>query len=344
MAEKLVLFLIVHLPAFFFDLLYGFKPIRIDGQRLDTKARVLCDIDKKIAKPVKETPIEETRAGLEKVSAALGGPRPFLKSIDDLTLETEAGAIKARLYKPVNDPDLPVLLYYHGGGYIRGSIESHDRLCARLTKFGGFAVLSVEYRLAPENKFPAGIEDAIAAFRWLKSHAADHGLDGARIGVGGDSSGGCLAAVVAQATRDDEGGGPVFQMLLYPTLDGHLAADSHRLFADGFCLTYERMCDYRDTYLNNASERDDVRASPLHNPDLAGLAPALIITAGFDPLRDEAEDYAKRLQAAGVNVGLVRFPGMIHGFMSMARLLPQANRATRQAAAAFRHIIYPNPG
>jgi acetyl esterase len=337
--ERLLLALIAVLPDSFFSLCYGFKPVMIDGQRLNSKARLLCDIDRKTATPVRETPVETIRANMERLAGSLAGKRPRLHSTQDIEIPVDSGVIPARLYKPVDAPSLPVLVYYHGGGYIRGSLDSHDGLCARLAKYGGFAVLSVEYRLAPEHKFPVAVEDALTAFDWAVTQGAEHGLDSLKVAVGGDSSGGCLAAAVAQMTKARGKAMPVFQMLLYPTLDAHLTAESYKLFEDGFFLTYDRIRDYRDMYLNNAQERDDTRASPILNSELDGLPPALVITAGFDPLRDEAESYAKALQAAGVGVGTVRYPSMVHGFMSMTAILPQAEKAVHQAAAALRHVF-----
>lgn len=337
--ERLLLALIALLPDSFFSLCYGLKPIVIDGQTLNSKARLLCDIDRKTATPVRETPIETTRANMERLAGALAGKRPKLNSVQDIEIPTDFGTLPARLYKPDKSASLPVLVFYHGGGYIRGSLNSHDGLCARLAKYGGFAVLSVEYRLAPEHKFPAAIDDALTAFNWAVEHGADFGLDPLNVAVGGDSSGGCLAAVVSQQSKAEGGSQPVFQMLLYPTLDAHLSAASYQLFEEEYFLTYDRIRDYRDMYLNNASERDDFRASPILNSDLTGLPPALIITAGFDPLRDEAESYGKALQKAGVAVGTVRFPSMVHGFMSMTALLPQAEKAVHQAADALHHVF-----
>ncbi|MZR30365.1 alpha/beta hydrolase [Sneathiella litorea] len=337
--QKIILALIAMLPDSLISLCYGFKPRVMDGQRLNNKARLLCDIDRKMATPVRETPVETTRTNMERLSGAMTGRLPKLASIDDIEIPTDFGKLPARLYRPRKEPAQPVLVYYHGGGYIRGSLDSHDGLCARLAKYGGFAVLSIAYRLAPENKFPAAVDDAMSAFTWACQHGADKGLDPKRVAVGGDSSGGCLAAVVAQQAKTQGVPSPLFQMLLYPTLDAHLSAASYQLFDEGFFLTYDRIRDYRDMYLNNASERDDLRASPILNSDLADLPPALIISAGFDPLRDEAESYGKALQAAGVSVGTVRFPSMVHGFMSMTAILPQADKAIRQAADALRHIF-----
>lgn len=341
MILKFILSIINALPIEVFDLLYFRRPLRIDGLTLNNKARFLCYLDSKAAKSIEETPLEEIRAGMEVMAPALAGKKPKLSEVHDITFETSGSPIPARLYKPNSDRNLPVLIYYHGGGYIRGSLDSHDVLCRKLAAYGSFAVFSVEYRLAPEFRFPAAIEDAKAAFTFITTEGADLGLDPMQVAVGGDSSGGCLAAVTAQLALQEKGALPVFQLLLYPTMDAHLTAESHKLFADGFFLSHERIQAYRDMYLNTVAERDDFRASPLLKPDLAGLPPALIITAGFDPLRDEAETYASLLQQAGVPVGLVRFPGMVHGFMSLTAALPEADRALKQAAMAVSHAFQP---
>jgi acetyl esterase len=337
--QKLIICIIVSLPEGFYDLLYLYRHVEIDGQRLNNKARVLCWIDNKTAKPVLTTPVKTTRQNMEMIAGQLAGKPPKLHSIEDMALTAPQGDIPARLYRPNGSDKLPVLLYYHGGGYIRGSLESHDTLCAKLAKYGDFAVLAVDYRLAPEVKFPGAVEDAVAALKWVQENGDSLGLDTTRIAVGGDSSGGCLAAAVAQQAKILGMVLPQFQLLLYPTLDAHLSSPSHQLFAKGFFLSHERIQAYRDMYLNSATERDDVRASPLLNPDLVELPPALIITAGFDPLRDEAEQYAKALKEAGVAMGLVRFPGMVHGFMSLTAVLPQAEKALKQAADAVKHAL-----
>ena len=342
MIERLLIKLIAALPDGIFNLLYLYKHVKIDGQQLNNKARILCDIDRKTAVSVLDTPVETTRANLERLAGTLAGARPRLAAIENFQIPSDAGPISVRLYKPTKDATLAVLIYYHGGGYIRGSLDSHDVLCARLAKYGRFAVLSVDYRLAPEAKFPAAVDDAFTALRWVQDHGADYGLDPSRIAVGGDSSGGCLAAVAVQQAKAHGIALPCFQLLLYPTTDAHLMSPSHQLFADGFFLSHDRIRAYRDLYLNTATERDDYRASPLLTPDLSDLSPALIITAGFDPLRDEAESYGKALQAAGVNVGAVRYPGMVHGFMSLTAVLPQADKALRQSADALRHAFEVN--
>ncbi|MCR9213532.1 MAG: alpha/beta hydrolase [Proteobacteria bacterium] len=342
MILRLLLSLINALPIGVFDLLYMGRPLRIDGLKINNKARFLCHLDSKSAKPLSETPLEEVRASMEVMAPALAGKKPKVAEVQNITFETPAGSLPARLYKPEPNSTPPVLIYFHGGGYIRGSLDSHDVLCRKLAAYGSFAVFSVDYRLAPENRFPAAVEDASAALNFMAEEGGSLGLDTSRIAIGGDSSGGCLAAVAAQLAKQNGTALPAFQLLLYPTMDAHLTAESHKLFADGFFLSHERIQAYRDMYLNSAQERDDYRASPLLNPDLAGLPPALIITAGFDPLRDEAESYGSLLQKAGVPMGLVRFPGMVHGFMSLTAALPEADKALKQAAMAVSHAFQPS--
>ncbi len=339
MILKLLLSIINALPIGVFDLLYLGRPLRADGLKINNKARFLCHLDSKSAKPLRDTPLEEIRATMEFMAPALAGKKPDVADVQNITFETRSGSLPARLYKPNGSIPLPVLIYFHGGGYIRGSLDSHDVLCRKLAAYGSFAVFSVDYRLAPESRFPAAVEDAHAALTFITEEGGSLGLDICRVAVGGDSSGGCLAAVASQLAKRNGSKLPIFQLLLYPTMDAHLRAESHKLFADGFFLSHERIEAYRDMYLNSVAERDDYRASPILNPDLAGLPPALIITAGFDPLRDEAETYAGLLQKAGVPVGLVRFPGMVHGFMSLTAALPEAEKALKQAAMAVAHAF-----
>ncbi|USG59497.1 alpha/beta hydrolase [Sneathiella marina] len=291
------------------------------------------------SKPVNLETLNDNRVGMEKLALALGGPVPHVHLVENFSVPCSSGPINVRCYKPNTDLPLPVLIYFHGGGYIRGSLDSHHDLCARLAAYGDFAVLSVDYRLAPENKFPAAIDDSIAVFKWVQSHGAEYGFMQDKIAVGGDSSGGCLAIVTAQEAKRQQLPLPVFQLLFYPTTTAYFDSRSHKLFSKGFFLSTERMENYRDLYLNSVAERDDYRASPLLNPDLANLPSALVITAGFDPLRDEAEEYAKALGNCEVPVGVIRYDGMVHGFVSLTAVLPAADKALRQAADALRHCF-----
>jgi acetyl esterase/lipase len=337
MIQDLLIKLIIILPTGMFDLLYIFRGRRIDGLVLDNKARFLCFLDSLSSKPVNLATLNVNRENMEKVAQSLSGPAPHVNSIEEFDIPGAAGPIKIRCYKPNIERTLPVLIYFHGGGYIRGSLDSHHDLCARLAAYGDFAVLSVDYRLAPENKFPAATDDSLAVFKWVLSHGAEYGFIQDKIAVGGDSSGGCLAIVTAQEAKRQQLSLPVFQLLLYPTTTAYFDSPSHELFSNGFFLSTERMENYRELYLNSIADRDDYRASPLLNSDLADLPPALVITAGFDPLRDEAESYAKALGDNNVPVGVIRYDGMVHGFMSLTATLPAADKALRQAAEALRH-------
>lgn len=332
--EKLAKFL-CKIPVGVFNLLYLGRRIKKDGLILNAKAQFLCNVVEKQSLPPAEDTVQNTRDQMEGLAATLGGDYVPLPYVEDFTIPGDHGPIPARLYKPTdtNEP-LPVLVGFHGGGFIRGSVNSHDGLFRRLAKFGNFAVVSIDYRLAPEDKFPAAVDDAYTALRWIQTNGASKGLNTDKVAIGGDSSGGNLAAVACLDAKRLGTQQPIMQVLLYPTTDSHFTANSHQLFANGFFLTEERMHWYRDLYLNNAGERDSERASPGLAQDLSGLAPALIITAGFDPLRDEAEAYANRLKEASVPVGMIRYEGMVHGFSSLSGLLPEADQSLQTAAQA----------
>ncbi len=325
------------IPEGVFNILYVGRRIRKDGQQLNAKAQFLCKIVDKQTPPIDQETVQNARDQIDNLGVLFSGDFIDLPHVEDFGIPGPAGDIPVRLYKPAKSDEsnpLPVLVGYHGGGFIRGSLKSHDGFFRRLAKFGGFAVLAVDYRLAPENKFPAAVDDAYAALRWVQEHGLEKGLDPAKVAVGGDSSGGNLAAVAAQDAKRHGTPQPLFQLLVYPTTDAHFTAPSHELFANGFFLTEERMHWYRDNYLTNPADMDDPRSSPNMETDLSGLAPTLIITAGFDPLRDEAEAYAKMLKAANVPVGVIRYEGMVHGFMSLSGLFTDADKALKTAATS----------
>jgi acetyl esterase len=227
-------------------------------------------------------------------------------------------------------------VYFHGGGWVVCDLDTHDNGCRFLARESGAAVLSVDYRLAPEHPFPAAVEDAFAAFRWAVENAADFGVDPAVIAVGGDSAGGNLAAVVSQLARDDEGPAPAFQLLIYPVTDLSTKRLSYELFREGFFLTEPHMDWYRDHYLPDLESARDPRASPLLADDLSNLAPAYIATAGFDVLRDEGEEYARRLREAGVPVALRRHRNLIHGMATRVGMGGVGQTMMLEAAAALR--------
>jgi len=267
---------------------------------------------------------------------------PEIGMVKDLAADGPDGAIPLRLYRPrAVDAGvaLPALVFFHGGGWVIGDLETHDVLCRQLTAEAGIAVVAVDYRLAPEVKFPAAVDDAWAATRWVVAHADRLGIDPRRIAVGGDSAGGNLAAVVALLARDAGTPQIALQALLYPVTDVGIEWPSYQAFADGYLLTSESMRWFIAHYLTSEKEAADWRASPLRAPSLRGLPPALIVTAGFDPLRDEGEAYARALRDAGVRVDYVCYGGMIHGFIPMGRLIDTGNRAVSHVAASLREAL-----
>lgn len=340
MNQEKVARLVASMPTGIFNILYVGRRIKKDQQLLNSKAQFLCAIVDKQTVPLEEETVENSREQIENLSGLLSGEDVQVGAVEDFTILGPAGSIPVRLYKPENSSEpVPVLVFFHGGGFIRGSINSHDGLCRRLVKYGEFAVLSVDYRLAPEHPFPAAVDDAYAALKWAQQFGASKGLDQQRVAVGGDSSGGNLAAVACQDAKRNQTPLPAFQLLIYPTTDANFTASSHKLFANGFFLTEERMHWYRDSYLQSAELRNDVRASPGLEENVTGLPPALIITAGFDPLRDEAEDYAQHLKDAGVPMGVIRHESMIHGFMSLTGLLEDAENAIKMAAETTKSAL-----
>ncbi|MDB5985584.1 MAG: alpha/beta hydrolase [Nevskia sp.] len=334
---------LLNLPDFLVRLLAG-KTIVRDGLQLDPHVQLLLKLQRLSAKKlVKETAsIEQMRANLDAESNILTPALAALEQVRELQLQGPADIIPARLYRP---PGLaapaPLLLYFHGGGYALGSLASHDAPCRWLALNAGCVVIAVDYRLAPEHPFPAGVDDALAAFRAVVARAAEFGIDTTRIAVGGDSAGGNLATVVAQQVRG-EALQPCFQLLIYPTTDATLSSPSINIFASGFLLERASMVWFVNTYLPAHQDRRDPRCSPLFG-EVQGLPPALLMTAGFDPLRDEGEAYAAKLSAAGVSVDLRRYDSLVHGFLNMTGGVRAAASAVQDAAAALRAAFVQRP-
>ena len=262
----------------------------------------------------------------------------------ELQADGPHGPIPLRFYRPLGAAAaavLPVLVYYHGGGWTIGDLDTHDTLCRELCNLSGCAVVAVDYRMGPEHRFPAAVDDVLAATRWVRREAAALGIDPARLAVGGDSAGGNLAAVVAIAARD-AGDLPVaFQLLIYPATDMRCVHPSHTSNGQGYLLTSDTIRYFHDQYITDAAHDLDWRASPLLREDLVGLPPALVLTAGYDPLRDEGLDYARALSAAGNRTSYVCFERQIHGFITMGRLLDEANAAVSMCAAELRRALQP---
>ena len=259
---------------------------------------------------------------------------PELDQVQPLTIPSPAGPIPARIYTPRKlrkaDGLAPCLVFFHGGGWVIGDLDSHDVVCRKLADEGQLIVISIDYRLAPEHKFPAAVDDAVAATKWIADNAKGLGIDASRLSVGGDSAGGNLAAVVAISARDRNGPPLAGQVLIYPAIDFALTHPSHSEPETSLLLTHSVVRWFRDHYLNGAADVEDWRASPARVKTLTGLPPAYVLTAGADPLRDEGDEYARRLKQAGVAVTHRTFPGQFHGFFTMGKLLRQANVAASE--------------
>jgi acetyl esterase len=306
---------------------------------LDPQARLLLDQMASMGTPPLHTmSVPDARAMMESINALLGQGEE-VAHVEDREIPGPAGAIPTRLYRPEGTAPLPFLVYFHGGGWVLGGLGSHDVVCRSLANASGCAVLAIDYRLAPEHIFPAAVDDCYAAASWAVANAKSLGADPARVAVGGDSAGGNLTAVVAQLARHRGGPALRFQLLVYPATDANTDTPSYHENATGYFLELEGMRWFYDHYLPARPDRTDPRASPLRTADLRGLPPALVITAEFDPLRDEGEAYAARLREAGVPVTLTRYHGMIHGFFGMGPLLDQGKRAVLEAAAALRTAL-----
>ena len=267
---------------------------------------------------------------------------PPVASVRDLEAPGPHAGIPLRLYRPQGGTaaaPLPVLVYYHGGGWVIGDLDTHDTLCRELCNGSGCAVVAVDYRMGPEHRFPAAVDDALAATRWIRAQGAALQLDTDRLAVGGDSAGGNLAAVVALAARD-AGDLPIrFQLLIYPATDQRRGAESHRTNGQGYLLTNDTITYFHDHYIAQPAQDLDWRCSPLLHANHAGLPPAFVLIAGYDPLRDEGLQYAQKLSEAGNRAALVNFERQIHGFITMGKVIDEANVAVQLCAAQLRAAL-----
>jgi acetyl esterase len=268
---------------------------------------------------------------------------PDVDRVTELRAEGPGGSIPLRAYRPerAGDVALPVLVYLHGGGFVIGDLDTHDTLCRELANGSGCAVVAVDYRLGPEHRFPAAVDDAVAAVYWVRDHAAELGIDATRMGIGGDSAGGNLAAVAAIAARDAGDVPLAFQLLIYPATDQRRGAASHTALGQGYLLTRDTITYFHDHYIADPAQDLDWRASPLLHPDLSGLPPALLLTAGFDPLRDEGLAYSQALTQAGNRVTHICFERQIHGFITMGKVIDEANTAVAICASELRRALAP---
>jgi acetyl esterase len=318
--------------------LLGGKTITIDGNTLDTTLQFMLTLQKSsgVGGLVASSDVAVARTQLRKLAKFITAD--IAVGVRDLTVTGAMGPLRARHYAPVNASTEPLLVFFHGGGFVVGDIETHDALCRLICRDAEVHVLSVEYRLAPEHKAPAATEDAYAAYQWAVAHVGELGADPARIAVGGDSAGGNLAAAVAQLARKKGAPAPALQLLIYPVTN-YSSGDtrSKTLFAEGFFLAKKDIDWFEAHYLGGAAiDASDSRISPLLADDLSGLPPALVVTAGFDPLRDEGTQYAEAMAAAGVPVDHRQFGSLIHGFANFFPLGGGSASATAELVSALR--------
>jgi acetyl esterase len=287
--------------------------------------------------PLGSQPVPETREAFAGI-AAFGGPPESLAKVESRRIPGPGGEIPLRIYTPEGSGPFPAIVFFHGGGWVIGTLDTHDGVCRQIAKRAGAVVVSVDYRLAPEHKFPAAPEDCYAATLWVAENAAKIGVDACRLAVGGDSAGGNLAAAVSLMARDRGKPKIAYQVLIYPVTEHSYDTASYRENADGYLLTKDSMVWFWNHYLRSPADGAQPYASPLRARDLKGLPPAMVVTTEFDPLRDEGEAYAERLRQAGVPVKLKRYDGLIHGFFMMTGFFPQALQAVDEAAAEIRGL------
>lgn len=341
--ERLAARVLVRLPGHWHVRMSGSPPVTADGLTLDPHVQLirvlrqrrnrhgLCDPD-----------LEQARARYRRESLLFRGPVTPLGAVRDFTIAGDGGPLPVRHYAPAADGPQPLTVYLHGGGFTIGDLDTHDEACRILCAEGRIHVLSVEYRLAPEHPFPAALDDARAALRWAQAHAAELGADPARVAVGGDSAGGNLAAVVSIDTRGDAP--PAAQLLIYPVTDTKNARPSQQLFGEGYFLSNADRAAFTRHYLEGTGTAErDWRVSPLYAADLSGLTPALVVTAGFDMLRDEGEAYAEALRSAGSPARLARVDAHGHGFLHMTGVSPGARAAMVQVARDWRAVLDGDP-
>ncbi len=324
-------------------------PVTVDGRTLDGRTQWLLQLLARSGQPpIEKTSVAEARIECDAFMLQMGGGLAPIGEIVDRIIgmpgampgDGPARRTRVRIYRSAGTVArlLPTILYFHGGGWVMGSLEGYDPICRYFCARTGCAVVAVDYRLAPEHKFPAAIDDAVAAFRWLAADSARLGLDPARIVIAGDSAGGNIATAATRLLRD-EPRPPCLQWLIFPATDLACDSASYKSCGEGFFVTRAAMEWFRGHYLSDPAEIEDPRASPLRAPDLSGVAPALIFTAGIDPLRDEGRAYADRLTAAGVKTVHREFESLIHGFIGMRGALQAAARAMDDMVAGLRHEL-----
>ncbi len=327
-------------------LMSGGRAVCIDGNTLDPTLQILLAAQRATGadRLVDTDDVAGSRAAFDTLNKDIEDRDVRVAEIRPVSIPGPAGAIPARHYRPqTGDVPAPLVVYFHGGGWVLGGLDSHDSACRLICRDAGVHVLAVDYRLAPEHPAPAAVDDAYAAYRWAREHAVELGADPRRVAVGGDSAGGNLATVVTRLARDAGDPLPALQWLIYPVTELRAGTRSRSLFASGFILTKPVMDWFEDCYLGNSGlDADDPLVSPLLADDLSGLAPALVVTAGFDILRDEGDQYAARLRQAGVAVDHRRMASMTHMFVNLNVLGGGVSRANAEMLSALRaHLTHP---
>jgi acetyl esterase len=303
---------------------------------LHPQAQTLCDLVNAMGgAPASDETLQEARDGFGLlVAGGAGEPEPMF-SVEDL----DADGVPVRVYRPSSDPNLPIVVYLHGGGWTIGSVEQFDPIVRQLAKEARAIVVSVDYRLAPEHPFPAPLDDCWQAVQWVAKHAAEFGGDPTRIALAGDSAGGNLAAVCALLARDAGAPQLALQVLVYPVTDCEFTTESYRANGDGYLLTEQQMRWFFDCYTRGGADPTDWRISPSRVSSFEGVAPAFVVTAEYDPLRDEGEEYARKLEQAGVTVTTQRFDGVIHAFFGLSIAFDASRDAMTRAGTELRRAF-----
>lgn len=327
--------LMVKSPEWLTDIIFAGRRQVVDGRRIDSKAMAVGNLLNLVRETGAPPTLEESRAGLQALAQKFDEPCPAMLRKSDIMLPGAEGPRPARLYDARvagDDQPRPTLLYLHGGGWVQGGLDTHDGLCGKMAEWAGIRVISYDYRLAPEHKFPAGLDDCLACWHALQATPETWGIDPARIVIGGDSAGANLTAAMIHDLMGQGGLMPVGQALIYPAVDTRMNSASMKALKDAYVLPVERINWYLDLYLPQGQDRSDPRVAPIFSDRLAGQPEAMIVVGGHDPLWDDGQSYGKMLKKSGVGVELAEFPGQVHAFVSVTGAIPQGNAALRKVA------------